>query len=170
METRVKLDSTSILLGVVAILLLLVLGTPLLAADTTIDVGEGEQIYSGNCAGCHQANGEGVPGGFPPLAGHAPELVIPEGGREYLINVLLYGLQGEIEVHGETYNGVMPAWAQLEDEQIADVLNHIVTAWDNQELLPEDFEAFDAKEVEEQRGQDLSMLDVHEMRQELDLE
>jgi mono/diheme cytochrome c family protein len=167
MKTRIKLGSTSIL-GVAVLSLLLV--TPLLASDAAIDVGEGEQVYSAQCAACHQASGEGVPGAFPPLAGHVPELAVAEGGREYLINVVLYGLQGEIEVHGETYDGVMPAWAQLDDEQIADVLNYTLTAWDNQELLPEDFEAFDAEEVEAQRDQDLSMLDVYEMRQELDLD
>lgn len=156
----------TVLLGFVTVLLLA--GAPLLASD--IDTGEGEQVYTTQCAACHQASGEGIPGVFPPLAGHMPDLVAAEGGRDYVINVLLYGLQGAIEVHGATYNGVMPPMAHLSDEQIADVLNYTLTAWGNDEELPEGFEAIEAGEVEEQRGQNLSMADVYEQRQALELE
>ena len=63
-------------------------------ADFDFDEELGESTYSANCVACHQPNGEGIAGAFPPLAGHIPELYNAEGGREYIINTVLYGLQG----------------------------------------------------------------------------
>src|SRR5690606_16255839 len=85
----------------------------------------GTQVYNANCVGCHQAAGQGIPGAFPPLAGHAAD-VYAAGGQEYLPRVLLFGLTGAIQVEGMTYNGFMPAWAQLSDDEIANVLNHVI--------------------------------------------
>jgi hypothetical protein len=49
-----------------------------------------------------------------------------------LTRILLYGLSGEVNVRGQTYNGAMPAWgATLKDHQIAAVLTYIRTNWDN---------------------------------------
>ena len=123
----------------------------------------GEQVYSGNCAACHQANGTGIPGAFPPLAENMPRLYAAGGGREYLIDVMLYGLQGQITVSGMTYNGVMPAWQQLSNEQIAAVLNHELTSWGNNDLI-DDFSPIAPDEVEAQRGQGLSAQQVREER------
>jgi cytochrome c oxidase subunit 2 len=129
----------------------------------------GEAAYA-NCAACHQANGQGVPGAFPPLAGHMPELLAPEGGREYLIDVALYGLQGPITVLGNRYDGVMPGFAYLSDEDIAAALNHALHAWGNDEQLPEDFEVITPSEVAAQRDRGFGPSDVHDLRQALELE
>ncbi|MDF1521343.1 MAG: tetratricopeptide repeat protein [Trueperaceae bacterium] len=59
------------------------------------------------CAACHQATGAGIPGAFPPLIGHAPAVCAADGGRAYLATLVLYGLQGPIEVDGAAYNGMM---------------------------------------------------------------
>lgn len=127
------------------------------AAATDAD---GEAVYA-NCTSCHQANGAGIPGAFPPLSGgHTAELARVEGGRAYLVNALLYGLQGPLEVEGATYNGVMPAWPQLDDDQIAAVLNYTVTAWDNADALPDGYAPFTAEEVASGRGQGLSGADA----------
>ncbi|MDQ3461382.1 MAG: c-type cytochrome [Deinococcota bacterium] len=134
-----------------------------------VDPGDGEAVYLANCASCHQANGEGVPGAFPQLTVHAPAIVLSAGGREYLSHVLLYGLQGEIEVLGRPYNGVMPPWSQLSDEEIRDVMNYIISAWGNGQLLPADFEAYSAEEVEAERDLGLSPQDVHAQRQEIQI-
>jgi len=89
---------------------------------------EGAQIYSANCSSCHGPSGAGVAGAFPPLAGNKAIL----GSEKYVSDVLLYGLQGEIAVNGQTYNGVMPAWAAtLSDAQIAAVLDHVRSSWGN---------------------------------------
>jgi mono/diheme cytochrome c family protein len=134
------------------------------------DRARGESVYSANCASCHQGNGQGIPGAFPPLAGgHAPDLLVPDGGRTYLIDVLLYGLQGQIEVEGQSYNGVMPAWAYLSDDDLAAVINHVLHAWDNADALPDGFSPFVPDEIADQRGQGLAGSDVLDLRGELDL-
>ncbi len=57
-----------------------------------------------------------LPGVFPPLVGS--EWVT--GPPETLVRIILNGLQGPIEVAGQTYNGAMPAWAQqLSGQEIA---------------------------------------------------
>ncbi|WP_018467028.1 c-type cytochrome [Calidithermus timidus] len=121
------------------------------------------------CQGCHQANGAGIPGVFPPLAGHIPQVLAAKGGREYLIDVLLYGLAGEISVNGQKYNGAMPAFAQLSDEQVAGVLNHISTQWGNDKALSKDFKLFNAAEVKAKRATKLSPAQVLELRKKLGL-
>lgn len=119
------------------------------------------------CSSCHQGNGEGIPGAFPPLAGHAPELYQADPG--FPILVLLYGLMGQIEVNGQTYNGLMPAHAHLEDAELAAILNHVMTAFGNEELLPDTWEPYQAADVAERRGQDLAFADVYTLRGELGL-
>jgi mono/diheme cytochrome c family protein/heme/copper-type cytochrome/quinol oxidase subunit 4 len=123
------------------------------ATAVEFDRALGERTYASSCQSCHQAGGAGMPGIFPPLAGNLPALHNAEGGREYLIDVLLNGLTGQIEVNGQTYNGVMPPWASLSDEQIAAVLNHELTAWENEAML-DDFTPIAADEVAARRGQE----------------
>ena len=80
--------------------------------------------YANACGICHQANGQGVPDAFPPLAGHAPTVLAQPGGRDYLVHLVLYGLQGQIAVNGKTFNGMMPPWGEaLNDEQLAGALD-----------------------------------------------
>ena len=134
-------------------------------ADSFDWVDLGNRAYA-NCVACHQQNGEGIVGAFPPLAGHMSELYNAEGGRKYIINTVLYGLQGEIEVLGQSYNGVMTPWGQLSDEEIAATLNHELTSWGNNALL-EDFQPIQPAEVEAERGNGLSAAQVLELRPEL---
>jgi cytochrome c oxidase subunit 2 len=129
----------------------------------------GASTYGNNCASCHQGSGQGIAGAFPPLAGHTPDLVDVEGGRDYLRNLLLYGMQGQIQVEGGNYNGVMPAWAQLSNEQIASTLNYVLTEWGNEDALPAGFQLFSADEIDEARSNGLSGIQVHDMRQQLGL-
>jgi len=128
---------------------------------------DGAKLYSTNCSGCHQAGGQGIPGVFPPLAGHVPQILEAKGGREYLIHVMLYGLQGPIEVKGTKYSGAMPAWAQLKDGEIAAILNHISTSWGNK--FPEGQKPFTPEEVGAGRAQKLTAAQVLEARKALGL-
>lgn len=130
----------------------------------------GEAVYTSNCTGCHQANGQGIAGAFPPLAEHAVNLLRADGGRDYLANLQLYGLQGPIEVLGATYNGNMPAWKQLSDDDIADVLNYVLHTWGNDELLPDDFELYSPDEIAALRDQDLDADAMYARRQQLGLD
>jgi mono/diheme cytochrome c family protein len=89
---------------------------------------DGKQIYGAKCVACHQASGMGVAGVFPPLAG--AEWVL--GDEKVLTSILLHGVNGELVVKGTTYNGAMPAFGTLPDEEIAAVLTHIRSEWGNQ--------------------------------------
>jgi mono/diheme cytochrome c family protein len=82
---------------------------------------EGEIIYKSQCLSCHQADGSGVPNMYPPIR----ESDWVNGDKTKLINVLLKGLQGEIEVNGDYYNQSMPKHDSLTDVQIAQVLTYI---------------------------------------------
>jgi mono/diheme cytochrome c family protein len=89
----------------------------------------GQRLFNGKCAACHQPDGKGRAGQFPPLA-QSDWLL---GTRETPIRILLYGLQGDIAVAGQTFNGNMPAFGeQLKDEQIAAVLSYVRQEWGNQ--------------------------------------
>lgn len=89
---------------------------------------DGASVYSTNCISCHSANGQGLPGTFPPLAGN-PEVT---GDPVAVIRILKHGLHGAIKANGQTYNGVMPAWqGKLTDAQITAVINYIRTSWGN---------------------------------------
>ncbi len=98
------------------------------AVSQTDPVAEGQKTYAAVCAVCHQANGEGLPGAFPPLAGS--DWVLGDPARPVL--VVLYGLQGPIEVNGRSWNSVMPAQGpNLDDEKVAQVLSYVRGAWGN---------------------------------------
>jgi len=125
---------------------------------------DGEKVYQTYCMSCHQANGKGVTGAFPPLVEVVPEyLQQGELGRLFLIHVVLYGLQGEITAGGGVYNSMMPPYGnQLSDEEVAAVLNYIAKAWGNDQLLPKDFKPFTADEVKAERGKNLTPVQVYE--------
>ena len=86
----------------------------------------GKRVYN-NCMACHQRDGLGVAGNYPPLAGS--EWV--GGSPGVLAALILHGLEGAVEVGGQTYNQVMPKWSHLTDEQAAAVLTFIRGSWDN---------------------------------------
>jgi mono/diheme cytochrome c family protein len=98
-------------------------GAQVTAATTAGTSGvSGATVYNGKCSSCHQPNGQGVPGAFPPLAGSP--FVVEDPAVP--VRIVLRGLHGSIEVEGATYNGVMPAWADLlTDAEIAAVVSHI---------------------------------------------
>lgn len=92
---------------------------------------KGKVAYGSYCSVCHQPNGEGQAGMFPPVAGS--DWVNTEG-PERLIRIVLNGLTGPITVNGSEYNSVMVAWKDnLSDKDIAAVLTYIRTneSWGN---------------------------------------
>ena len=88
----------------------------------------GAKVFSEICATCHQGKGQGVPGTYPPLAGSA---MAQNADATKPIRIVLHGFQGAIERNGKTYNGVMTSWAQLSDQDIADVLTYVRSSWGN---------------------------------------
>jgi mono/diheme cytochrome c family protein len=87
----------------------------------------GNMLYAKYCMTCHQADGKGVRGMFPPLAGNAKIT----GASADLIKIVLFGLQGPITVNERDYNQPMPAQGYLKDAQIADILSYIRNSWEN---------------------------------------
>jgi mono/diheme cytochrome c family protein len=124
----------------------------------------GSRIYAANCASCHQLGGRGVADAFPPLAGHFPDLLKPVDGRTYVEKVLLFGLQGKISVNGGTYNGAMPSWQDLSDDDIAAVLNYVSSAWGGDKSRPAGFAPFTADEIKALRTPQLTAAAVHALR------
>ena len=128
---------------------------------------DGSKVYAASCASCHGPDGQGHPGAFPPLAGHAPALY--RAGRGYPIDVVLYGLHGKISVQGKSYDNVMPGWAQLSDADLAAVADSIMHAWGNDSSLPSDYRPYTAQDFASARGRGLSAADVHAERARLGL-
>lgn len=78
---------------------------------------EGQQVYSQICSSCHQPGGAGLSGQFPPLIDN-PNV----DDAAYLRDVIVNGRQGEIVVAGVTYDGVMPSFSTLSDDEIDAVI------------------------------------------------
>ena len=88
---------------------------------------------------------------YPPLADSIGNELRLKHGREYLIEVVLNGMAGSIEVNGTTYVGLMPEFASLSDDEIAATLNHVPTKFNAGEL-PKDFMPITAAEVRAARA------------------
>ncbi|OON62154.1 cytochrome C [Massilia sp. KIM] len=77
---------------------------------------DGKTLYAKNCAACHQANGRGIPGAFPALAGND----FLAGAPVEVATVLLKG------------RGGMPDFsASLDDAEMAEVLSYARSSWGN---------------------------------------
>ena len=87
---------------------------------------KGPRIYN-QCAACHQSNGMGLTGVFPPLGGSK----WVNGDERRIVNILLWGLNGPIEVDGEQYNGNMPAYNSMKDEDIWAIASYVRTQFGN---------------------------------------
>jgi putative membrane-bound dehydrogenase-like protein len=81
----------------------------------------GRDAYMKACIECHQSDGTGMPGTFPPLV----ESEWVKGNPQTLIRILLGGVSGPIEVKGEAYNGVMPGHSHVSDEEIAHIASFV---------------------------------------------
>ena len=90
------------------------------------DVTKGKGIYAKTCLACHQANGQGVPNAFPPLA--KSDYLNADTNRA--IRAVLNGLSGPITVNGKKYNSAMTSQG-LNDQQVADVLTYVYSSWGN---------------------------------------
>jgi len=96
--------------------------------DLASQISAGEKVYQTYCTACHQANGQGLTGAFPPLAGS--DFLLADKNRA--IKVVLGGLSGEITVNGTQYNAVMPNLSYLKDEDVANVITYVMNSWGNQ--------------------------------------
>jgi cytochrome c oxidase subunit 2 len=87
----------------------------------------GETVYAQSCSRCHQTNGRGIPGAFPPLAGNANLRKL-----ELVVTTVESGHSGRITVKGQRYDETMPPMGQdLSDRQIAAVVTFVRNSWGN---------------------------------------
>jgi cytochrome c oxidase cbb3-type subunit 2 len=92
------------------------------------DAPKGQALYAAYCSSCHQANGEGLAGVFPPLKGSG---VVTKDDATKHIHVVLDGLQGG-KAGGVVYASAMPAFAAaLKDAEIADIIDYERSSWGN---------------------------------------
>lgn len=134
-----------------------VLVTAALAAATSCGVvvpahaADGKAVYESHCAACHQADGNGAVGLAPPLAGTLGGRLAAPNGRRYISGVVVNGLAGKLESRGVSYNGIMPSWAALTDEDLAAAVNYVLAAF-NAGQVPADVAPFAAGDFAQARN------------------
>ncbi|RDI97869.1 cytochrome c [Dyella solisilvae] len=97
--------------------------------DTRQMMAQGAKIYEQRCADCHGADGNGVPGIYPPLNGNSS--VNEPSGTNAVRVVLLGGFPPVTKGNPRPYS--MPPFAQqLSDADVAAVVTYIRRSWSNQ--------------------------------------
>lgn len=89
-------------------------------------ISEGKKVYEKTCQACHQADGKGVEGAFPPLAGSD----FFASDKMKLVSNVVNGIEGEITVNGKKYNTAMPKQV-VTDEEAANVATYVLNSFGN---------------------------------------
>ncbi|GIX34285.1 MAG: nitrite reductase [Lysobacteraceae bacterium] len=89
---------------------------------------QGKALYLANCAACHQPEGTGLAGAFPPLAASD---YLERNDPATVAGAVLRGISGKLTVNGVEYDNVMPAMSHLSDADIASILNYVYASWGN---------------------------------------
>jgi len=87
----------------------------------------GKGVYQRTCIICHQPDGTGMEGTYPPLS--KSDYLLANKSRAIL--QVLKGSSTPLTVNGKKYTGVMPPQSNLKDEEVADVLNYVTHNFDN---------------------------------------
>jgi nitrite reductase (NO-forming) len=97
--------------------------------DLTVEqqIEAGKALFSGTCSTCHQANGQGLAGVFPPLANS--DYFAKD--TERLPKTIIGGLSGKVTVNGVEYDSVMPPMGQLTDDEVANIATYVLNSWGN---------------------------------------
>ena len=90
-------------------------------------IAAGQQVYGGSCIHCHGADGRGVAGSVPPLAGSTRLADRPM----LAVNAVVINQASTGPVHGMQYQDMVAALGSLTAEEIASVLSYVMTAWGN---------------------------------------
>ncbi len=86
---------------------------------------DGNALYSKYCQACHQANGEGLKGAFPPLKGSP---IVLGDDLDLYVSIIMQGYDPRPEY------GVMTAVGtdnELKPEEVTAIINHEKTSWGN---------------------------------------
>ena len=113
-------------LGVTAFAALLLSTSPVQASSL------GESLYIQHCSACHQPDGKGIPGFFPPLANN-PRVTSNEAGKiQNYLRRIIFGYHGGLIVNNQMYSGRMPPIGyvgRLNDSELLDLINYQRSAW-----------------------------------------
>lgn len=120
--------------------------------------------YSNECSICHHG-GHGQVHEFAPIFGRVGRIAQTPAGRRYIIDVLLNGLDGPITAGGAPYDGAMPSFQRLSDEELARILTFVAA-----QEMPSGPPGFTAGEIAQARLRKLSPHEVLLERQALDRE
>ena len=105
----------------------------------------GKALFAGTCSVCHQADGTGLPGVFPPLANS--DFINVSSRR--VVEIVLNGLSGPIKVNGKDYNSVMPPMSQLNDDEVANIVTYVLGSWGNKAKVISAAEVADVRKTTE---------------------
>lgn len=97
------------------------------APVSSASVANGLKVFNETCVSCHQADAGGVPRMNPPLI-KTPWIL---GDQTKLIKIVLNGFKEDVEINGDYYSNVMPSFAYLKDQDIADVLTYVRSHFGN---------------------------------------
>ena len=92
---------------------------------------DGRSLFTRNCAMCHQAEGQGLAGVFPPLAKSDFLHEISTTRRADFVQLILRGKTGKMVVNGQEFNGVMTPVSGLDDAQLATLMSWVANTWGN---------------------------------------
>ncbi|MEZ4600713.1 MAG: cytochrome c [Syntrophotaleaceae bacterium] len=114
----------------------------------------GREGYMRNCANCHGEKGRGWDQ-YPGLAGIDRMLAFP-GGREYLVDLHLYGLTSD------RWGAPMPPMGHIRDAELAAIIDYILTRFGAGQIP--DQKLFTPEDIEDRRGKNLSPSEVNARR------
>jgi mono/diheme cytochrome c family protein len=124
---------------------------------------DGAALYTEQCSGCHQPQGQGVKDQFPPLAGNH-DLYL---AADFPVKVVLFGLKGKITVAGANYDNEMPAFGHLSDAEVAAVINYVRGAWGNDKLNAKKLPSVEAAQIATARKPEMTAQAVLGYRRKL---
>jgi mono/diheme cytochrome c family protein len=134
-------------------------GAGTVAASAAAD---GLGVFNDTCIACHQEDGKGKPGEFPPLAGNHDLFL----SADFPAYVVLNGIEGPLNVEDQSFDNVMPAFDFLSDDEIAAVIDYVRSTWGNDSIRPDGM-TVSAAQVAELRSKTMEGTDVTALRQSL---
>jgi cytochrome c oxidase cbb3-type subunit 2 len=96
------------------------------AAGGASNAPDGQALFAANCQACHQANGEGLPGAFPPLKGSP---IVTGDNLDLYVDIIMNGYDARPE-----YGAMPPIGTNMgfTENEVAAIINHERTSWGNE--------------------------------------
>jgi cytochrome c oxidase cbb3-type subunit 2 len=106
------------------------------AADGGVIAADGVALYATHCQACHQENGEGLPGAFPPLKGSK---IVLDDNSQTMVDIIMNGYNGRAS-EGYGPMAAVGTLAGLTAAEVSAIMNHEKTSWGNdaKKITPEE--------------------------------